>query len=154
MPGSRACDLPHADLTMKVIGCFFDVARHLGYGFAEKVGVRALQIALTDAGLEALIGVPLTVAYKGRTIGDFYADLVVNRTVLVEVKATAAIEDYAKAQILNYLKCAGGGVGLLLNFGKSAEFRRYVLGDPENSLPLLRPHLDRLRGRDIRPVSV
>ena len=138
---TRACDLPHADLTDGIIGCFFDVARELGYGFAERVHVEALRIALVERGFEAIKNVPLRVPFRGRIIGDFYADLVVNRTVLIEVKATAEIEMYAEAQILNYLKCAGGGVGLVLNFGKSAKIKRYVLGDPTDSLPLVREDL-------------
>jgi GxxExxY protein len=154
MAEARTCALPHAALTEKIIGCFYEVARDLGYGYAEKVGVRALQITLSEAGLEALTHVQLTVPYKGRMIGDFHADLVVNRTILLEVKATAHMEDYAQAQILNYLKCAGGGVGLLLNFGKRAEFKRFVLGDPKNSLPLLRPRIDAARGPQIRPVAL
>jgi GxxExxY protein len=58
--------------------------------------------------------------------------------VIVEVKATATIEGYAEAQLLNYLKAAGGGVGLLLNVGRKPEFRRRVMGDPLNSLPMMR----------------
>ena len=54
----------------------------------------------------------------------------------------------------SHLKCAGGGVGLLLNFGKRAEFKRFVVGDPKNSLPLLRPRIEAARGAEIRPVAV
>ena len=132
------CTLPHAALTDKIIGAFYDVARELGYGFAEKVCVRALVIALSEAGLKTLAEVQLHVPFRGQIIGDFYADIVVDGTILVEVKTSAQIEDYAKAQILNYLRCAGGGVGLLLNFGKRPEFKRFVVGDPHNSLPQLR----------------
>ncbi len=132
------CTLPHAALTDRILKAFFEVARELGYGFSEKVCVRALAIALADAGLEPATGVPLFVPYRGQIIGDFYADVVVNGTILLEVKATGQLEDYAKAQLLNYLRCAGGGVGLLLNFGKRAEFKRFVLSDPHNSLPHLR----------------
>jgi len=134
------CTLPHAALTDTILKAFFEVAGELGYGFSEKVCVRALAIALADAGLEPATGVPLFVPYRGQIIGDFYADVVVNGTILLEVKATVQIEDYARAQILNYLRCAGGGVGLLLNFGKRAEFKRFVVGDPHNSLP----HLSRV----------
>lgn len=132
------CTLPHAPLTEAIIGTFFQVGRELGYGFSEKVCARALVIAMAEAGLDAASAVRLEVAYRGRIIGEFYADIVVNGTILIEVKATAQIEDYAKAQILNYLKCAGGGVGLLLNFGKRPEFKRFVVGDPHDSLPKLR----------------
>ena len=112
-----------------------------GIGFAEKVCVRALVIALRETGLSVLTEVQLHVPFRGELIGDFYADIVVNGTILVEVKASGQIEDYARAQILNYLRCAGGGVGLLLNFGKRPEFKRFVVGDPHNSLPQLRQPL-------------
>jgi GxxExxY protein len=72
-----------------------------------------------------------------RCIGKFYADIIVNRTVLVEVKGSRGIEPFAQAQLLNYLKVAGGGVGLLMNFGRKPEFKRLVVGDPERSLPTL-----------------
>lgn len=65
------------------------------------------------------------------------ADIIVNRTVLIEVEGSREIEPYAQAQLLNYLKVAGGGVGLLLNFGRKPAFKRLVLGDPEHSLPNL-----------------
>ena len=80
----------------------------------------------------------LEVWFRGRSIGTFYADLIVDSTVLIEIKASATIEGYAVAQTLNYLKVAGGGVGLLLNFGRKPEFKRLVMGEPSNSLPLLK----------------
>ena len=80
---------------------------------------------------------PLSVAFRGHTIGSFEPDLIVERLVIVEVKATSRIEDWAKAQMLNYLKCAGGGVGLLVNFGQRPECKRFVMGEPGNSLPML-----------------
>ena len=64
--------------------------------------------------------------------------MVVNNTILVEIKAGQRLEAYAQAQLLNYLKAAGGGVGLLLNFGRHPEHKRMVMGNPFNSLPLLR----------------
>lgn len=138
MPGLRFSALPHADLTEKIIRGFHDVVHELGCGFSEKVHQKALFIALRDKGLQVELGPALTVSFRGELIGTFYPDLIVNRLILVEVKATTAIDDFAKAQILNYLKVAGGGVGLLLNFGRRAECRRFVVGDPNDSLPLLR----------------
>jgi GxxExxY protein len=87
------------------------------------------------------------VQFRGFIIGTFHADIVVANVVLVEVKAANAIENYAQAQILNYLKAAGGGVGLLMNFGKEAAFKRFAMGDPTNSLPNLR-ETDRVRPPD------
>ena len=80
--------------------------------------------------------VAIEVCYRGRSIGVFYPDLIVNQTILVEVKATASIENFAIAQTLNYLKVAGGGVGLLLNFGHKAESQRLVMGDRTTAFPL------------------
>lgn len=134
---NRTADFPHAELTRKIIGVFFDVFRELGYGFSEVVYQRALLIALRETGLRVEQEVRLHVSFRGQLIGSFDADLVVERTVLIEVKASQAIEGYAQAQLLNYLKAAGGGVGLLLNFGRSADFKRMVMGDPTSSLPQL-----------------
>ena len=130
--------LAFADLTSTIIGAFFATAKELGPGFSERVCQRSLQVALIDEGLTAEIDVPIRVYFRKRRVGRFFADLVVNETVLVEVKAVAAFEGYMEAQILNYLKCAGGGIGLLVNFGRLVEFKRFAVGDPANSLPLLR----------------
>lgn len=130
---------PHADVTQRIIGAFFEVHRELGYGFSEIVYRRAVSIVLRSAGLEAHEEMHISVPFRGVTIGSYYADIVVGGVVLVEVKAAAAaIENHAQAQIMNYLKAAGGGVGLLLNFGREATFKRFVMGDPTNSLPTLR----------------
>jgi GxxExxY protein len=128
---------PHGDLTARVIGWFFDVFGELGYGFSEKVLQRALVIVLQEAGMHVLQEVPIQVRFRGRSIGDFYADLIVERVLLVEVKGGKTIEGYAEAQLLNYLKAAGGGVGLLLNFGRRPEFKRMIMGNPAKSLPFL-----------------
>lgn len=87
--------------------------------------------------MQVLDEYPLEVHFHGRIIGRFVADLIVERRVLVEVKAHKSIEPYAQAQLINYLKVAGGGVGLLLNFGPKPEFKRMVIGDLANSLPHL-----------------
>ncbi|HEU4938580.1 MAG TPA: GxxExxY protein [Vicinamibacterales bacterium] len=132
-------DLPHADITDRIIGAFYDVYRELGYGFSEVVYRRALAIALRQNGLEISEERMISVTFRGSNIGTFYADLVVAGVILVEVKASSTIEKYAEAQILNYLKAAGGGIGLLLNFGHSPTYKRFAMGDdPTNSLPGLR----------------
>jgi GxxExxY protein len=130
--------LPHSDITERIIAAFYAVRDELGYGFSENVYRRATAVVLRQDGLEAIEEQSITVAFRQRLIGTFYADIVVAGVVLVEVKAAATIENYAHAQILNYLKAAGGGVGLLLNFGRQASFKRFVMGDPTNSLPALR----------------
>jgi len=130
--------LPHSDITERVIAAFYAVQGELGYGFSENVYRRATAIVIREDGLEAIEEQSITVAFRERLIGTFHADIVVAGVVLVEVKAAATIENYAQAQILNYLKAAGVGVGLLLNFGRQASFKRFVMGDPANSLPALR----------------
>jgi GxxExxY protein len=131
--------LPHADVTDRIIGAFFDVHRELGHGFSELIYRRAVALVLRQNGLEATEERIISVAFRGSIIGTFYADIVVADVVLVEVKASNTIEKYAEAQILNYLKAAGGGVGLLLNFGREATYKRFAMGnDPTNSLPALR----------------
>ena len=130
--------LAHADLTGRILACFFAVAGELGHGFSETVMRRAMAIALAEAGMLVRQEVPLDVIFRGRCIGTFRADLIVEDTVLVEIKAATTVENYAVSQILNYLKAAGGGVGLLLNFGRKPEYKRYVMGDPNVSLPNLK----------------
>jgi GxxExxY protein len=111
-------DLPHAHVTERILSCFFSVFGELGHGFSEAVLRNAMAVALTEAGLEVHRESMIEVLFHGRMIGRFYADLIVDRVVLVEVKARTTIEPFAIAQVLNYLKACGGGVGLLLNFGR------------------------------------
>jgi GxxExxY protein len=135
----RQRQLPHGELTERIIGCFFDAFGELGHGFSEAVLRRAMAIVLRQAGLQVRQEASLEVVFRGHSIGTFRADLIVEELVLVEVKATATIEGYAQTQLLNYLKAAGGGVGLLLNFGHKPEFKRLVMGDPTTSRPRLKP---------------
>jgi len=129
--------LPHGDLTDRILNCFFQTFGELGHGFSELVLSRALEIVMTEAGLSVLREPELDVQFHGHLIGRFRADLIVNRTVLIEVKGAATLERYVESQVLNYLKACGGGVGLILNFGRKPEFKRLVMGDPTNSLPSL-----------------
>ena len=133
--------LTHSDVTGEILKAFFDVYRELGYGFSEIVHRRALALVIRASGLEALEEVPLEVHFRGAIVGRFHADVIVARVVLVETKAIATLESYAEAQLLNYLKAAGGGVGMLLNFGHQPTFKRRVLGSLNPSLPsiLARP---------------
>jgi GxxExxY protein len=111
----RPSSLPFAPLTELIIEGFHDCVHELGCGFGEAVCQRAFKIVLSDKGLLVESGLELDVQFRGQEIGKFTTDLVVERLVIVEVKATARIEDVGRAQLLNYLKCAGGGVGLLAN---------------------------------------
>ena len=125
----------HGELTGSIIGAFHETHAELGSGFSERVYCNALVIVLVEKGLRVAVEVPIGVQFRGRMIGRFFADIVVNDTVLVEVKASSSLEGYAQAQVLNYLAAAGGGVGLLLNFGRHPQHKRLVMGDAARSLP-------------------
>jgi GxxExxY protein len=128
---------PHSDLTGRIIEAFYIVFRELGHGFAEKVYRRAVAIVLREMGLEAIEEREIDVHFHGALIGTFKADIVVAGTIMVEVKAAKELNVCDEAQLLNYLKCAGGGVGLLVNFGQRLQYKRRAMGDPEARLPKL-----------------
>ena len=109
----------------------------VGTCFGESVHQRAMVIALQDRGLLVETNITLGVTFRGHEIGLFRPDIVVERLVIVEIKAVATLDNGATAQILSYLRCAGGGVGFLMNFGNNAEYKRFVSGHPSISLPLL-----------------
>lgn len=104
-------------LTDRIIGAAFDVSNELGVGFLEQVYEGALEIELQEAGLSVQRQLAIPIAYKGRPIGDYFADLVVNDTVIIELKAVERIARIHEAQLLNYLRATGLRVGLILNFG-------------------------------------
>jgi GxxExxY protein len=116
--------LKHKELTEVVIGTFYEVYNELGFGFLESVYENALVIALTEKGLKVEQQIPIPVWFRGQRVGDFVADLLVENTVILELKAVLTINDSHKAQLLNYLRATEIEIGLLLNFGQSAEFKR------------------------------
>ncbi|MBI3912029.1 MAG: GxxExxY protein [Armatimonadetes bacterium] len=114
-------------ITEKVIGCAYKVGNALGCGFLEKVYENALCYELRKAGLAAEQQRALTVYYDGVVVGEYFADLVVEDSVLVELKAVKALDDVHAAQCLNYLKTTGLRVCLLINFGTPrVDIRRIV----------------------------
>jgi len=135
--------LPHFDLTSKIIGAFYKVYNELGYGYSEKIYRRALAIVLREGGLEAVEEQELRVVFHGHVIGICFFDIVVNGVVLVEVKVSGERQVSDEAQTLNYLKCAGGGTALLVNFGRELKYKRLVKGDPEANLPNLQRSIHR-----------
>jgi GxxExxY protein len=106
----------YGDLTYRVIGAAMDVHNTLGPGFLEKVYERAMIVALAEAGVEVVLQAPLPVYYHGVPVGDYYADLLVDGRVIVELKTVEAISDAHRAQVMNYLKATGLKVALLINF--------------------------------------
>jgi len=120
------------DLTYAINGAVFEVNRVLGPGFLEKVYENALLAELKARGLKAEAQVPIEVHYKSTLVGEYFADIVVDKKVLVELKTVETIDNNHEAQMLNYLKATGIKVGLLVNFKQpKAQIKRMVLDLPE-----------------------
>jgi GxxExxY protein len=120
-------DLQYGEITQKIIGCAFEVINELGTGFLETVYEKALAIALQEKGLRVQCQHPLHVHFRQRIVGEFYADLVVEGKVIVELKTAKAIAPEYQAQIINYLKATGIEVGLRINFGNpKLEYKRFT----------------------------
>jgi GxxExxY protein len=117
--------LLHEDLTSNILAACFEVSNELGAGFLESVYEKALLIALREKGLQASAQVPIQVSFRGHNVGQFYADILVENTIVVELKTASALTPEHKAQLINYLKATGIEVGLLVNFGQpKLEYRR------------------------------
>jgi GxxExxY protein len=109
-------ELPHSELTRSILGCCFEVMRELGPGFLEKVYKNALLMAMRQKGLQVEVERSYNVVFRGKIIGRYVADLVVNDTVIVELKCCEKLIGEHQAQLFNYLKVSGLPVGLLVNF--------------------------------------
>lgn len=116
----------HSPLTSKVISCFYAVYNTLGYGFLEKVYERSLQFELQMRGFKVEAQKQIDVYYCDEIVGVYFADLVVDDILILEIKAAEAIRDEHEYQLLNYLKATEFEIGLLLNFGKKPEFKRKI----------------------------
>ena len=116
----------HSDLTGKILGAFFQLHKEMGFGFSEKVYQAALAILLEELGMVVEQQKPIKVYFHKKVVGEYVADMVVNGVVLLELKSVEKLTDVHSAQLLNYLKSTEIEVGLLLNFGPEAEFRRKI----------------------------
>lgn len=116
----------HEELTQKIISAFYKVYNALGYGFLEKVYENAMAIELEKNGLDVVKQKNLKVFYDNRVVGDYFADMFVNDSVIVELKAAKELCEEHEAQLVNYLKASKIEVGLLLNFGKEPKFKRKI----------------------------
>jgi GxxExxY protein len=115
-------------LSERVIGAVFEVANSLGAGFLEKVYEKALARELALLGIKAASQVPFSVAYKGHCVGDYFADILVEDALLVELKCVERLGNEQAAQCLNYLKASGMELCLLVNFQRpKVEWKRIVL---------------------------
>jgi GxxExxY protein len=124
-------NLKYVEFTDQIINCAFEVHRVLGSGFLEKVYKNALFEEIRSRGIKTESERSITVKYKGIIIGDYFADLVIEDVIIVELKALDKLNDIYELQLKNYLKATGIEVGLLINFGKSVEVKRKYVQNPE-----------------------
>ena len=116
----------HKEITSKIIQAFYKVYNTLGYGFLEKVYENAMRIEISKSGSHVEQQKNIKVFYESEQVGDYYADLLVENLIIVELKAAETICDEHETQLLNYLKATDIEVGLLINFGKKAEIKRKI----------------------------
>ena len=122
------------DKTQLIIKIFYKVYNTLGYGFLEKVYENAMKIELMCMNLKVEGQKNIKVHYNDIQVGDYFADLIVNDVVILELKAADSICEEHEAQLVNYLKATNIEVGLLLNFGKKAEFKRKIFGNENKKI--------------------
>ena len=116
------------EITYQIRGAVFEVNRILGSGFLEKVYEKALVIELLVRGLRGEGQVPIKVFYKNEVVGEYFADIVVEGQVIIELKAVDQLQKIHEAQLLNYLKATSYKIGLLINFTHpKAEIKRFVV---------------------------
>jgi GxxExxY protein len=119
----------YKEISRKILAASFEVYNNLGNGFLEKVYENALMLELKNQGLDCVNQLPVDVVYKDNIVGSYYADIVVENKVIIELKTCKNITDEHRAQILNYLKAVKYKVGYLINFGNESklEYKRMVL---------------------------
>lgn len=120
----------YADVTDGIIKAFYKVYNSLGYGFLEKVYENALCLELASSDFRVSQQQPVQVFYEQKLVGEYFADILVNDLIILELKAVEHIRDEHVAQLTNYLKATKKEVGLLLNFGIKPEFKRVVFTNP------------------------
>jgi GxxExxY protein len=127
--------LLHGKITDRILGAFFQVHWELGPGYLESVYAKGMELALTDDGLRVQREVPVTVYFRGRPIGTFRADMIVESVVLLEFKASDRLHPSAESQLLNCLRATRLEVGLILHFGPKASFVRRMLTNDRKLIP-------------------
>ncbi len=117
----------YKDLSYRIVGLAMEVHKELGCGFLEKVYENALVHLLRENGIKAQQQLPLKVVFRGISVGEYLADILVEDKIIIELKACERLMDIHKAQVVNYLKATGKKLGLLMNFGKrSFEHERLI----------------------------
>lgn len=116
----------HEEITEKVISAYYKVYNTLGYGFLEKVYENALALEIRKTGIDVKQQKNIKVYYETEEVGDYFADLLIDDHVIIELKAAESVMEKHEAQLINYLKATTIEVGLLFNFGKEPEFKRKI----------------------------
>lgn len=116
----------HEEITDKIIKSYYKVYNTLDFGFLEKVYEHALAIEHKKNGLEVKCQYPITVMYDKTVVGEYFADLIVNNFVVIELKAVKQLAEEHECQLINYLKATHIELGLLMNFGKEPEYKRKI----------------------------
>jgi GxxExxY protein len=119
-------NFPHQELTKTIIGIYYNVYNELGFGFLEKVYHKALLIELKNNGYKIDSEKKVNVYYKNEVVGEYIPDIIINDSVIVELKCVEYLTDIHENQLLNYLKATDCEVGLILNFGKDPQFIRKI----------------------------
>ena len=117
----------YSDLTEKIIGCAYKVFDKLGSGFLEKIYENSLKIELEKSGFKVVQQYPIKVYYEGILVGEYFADLLVEDKVILELKAVSELSKAHATQLINYLRSTGYQVGVLINFGDKLIVRRKVM---------------------------
>jgi len=125
----------YKEITDIILKSFYEIYNELGDGFLESVYENALYIVLTGYGLYVEKQTEIPVFFRGNIIGNFKADLIVNEKVIIELKAVRTLDPVHEAQLINYLKATNIEVGLLLNFGRKPEFKRFVYDNKRKKHP-------------------
>src|ERR1039457_2737913 len=127
-------DLLYKDITDKIIKSFYKVYNELGFGFLEKVYQNAMYLELVALGFVCEKQKQIKVFYNGQIVGEYFADINVNNSVIIELKAAESLIEEHELQLINYLKATEMEVGLLLNFGRNPQFKRKVFTNKMNKL--------------------
>lgn len=116
----------YSEITKEIIGGAYEVFNNLGFGFLEKVYENALVLELKKRKLNVNQQFPINVYYKNEIVGEYVADLIIEKKVIVEIKAISKLEEIQEVQLVNYLKATKIEIGLLINFGRKLEFKRKI----------------------------
>ncbi|MFY8213037.1 MAG: GxxExxY protein [Flavobacterium sp.] len=119
-------NFPHQELTKTIIGIYYDVYNEMGHGFLEKVYQNSMIVELQSRGLKVESQKKINVFYKQVVVGEYIPDIIVNNSVIVELKCVEYFNESHQAQLINYLKSTECEVGLLLYFGNDPQFIRKI----------------------------